>query len=130
MIELFVIAFIHCTGRSCVIFYPRPGQVYISYADCKAQLPEAPSKMTFDAATFQGAEIACLEVPVRDALKDWVALASSNLRDSPSASAKIIGTVKRGTTFRVVAQERKWLRIRTEDGTVGFMWADRAKQIR
>lgn len=130
MLEIFVIAFIHCAGERCVIAYPRPGQVYASYADCKAQLPGASSEAAFDGARFKGAEMACLEVPARDVVEDWVALESSNLRQSPSASAKIIGTVKRGAQLRVIAQERRWLRIETEDGTDGFLWADRAKQLR
>jgi Bacterial SH3 domain len=129
MIEAFVIAFIHCNGQSCVISYPRPGQVYGSYKECKAQLPKSPAGGAFDVKTFEGSEIACIEVLAHVAADDWVALETSNLRKSPAAGADVIGTIKRGTSFQVLGQERKWLSIRTADGARGFLWSDRAKQV-
>jgi Bacterial SH3 domain len=129
MIEAFVIAFIHCNGQSCAIAYPRPGEVYTSYNECKAQLPEAPAGKGFDVKTFVGSEIACIEVLARVAAGEWVALETSNLRKSPSAGSDVIATVKRGTSFQVLGQDQKWLSIQTADGTRGFLWSDRAKKI-
>jgi hypothetical protein len=129
MIEAFVIAFIHCNGESCVISYPRPGEVYLSYKECKAQLPEAPAGKGFDAKTFQGSEIACIEVLAHAAADEWVALETSNLHRSPSADSDVVATVKRGTSFQVLGEEQKWLSIQTADGTRGFLWPDRARKI-
>jgi Bacterial SH3 domain len=129
MIEAFVIAFIHCNGQSCVISYPRPGQVYASYKACKAQLPESPAGTAFDVKTFEGSEIACMEVFAHVAADEWVALETSNLRKSPAPGADVVGTIKRGTSFQVLGQERKWLSIRTADGARGFLWSDRAKKV-
>jgi hypothetical protein len=129
MIEAFVIAFIHCNGQSCVISYPRPAEVYVSYEECKAQLPESPSGRAFDVKTFEGSEIACMEVPAHLAADEWVALETSNLRKSPAPGADVIGTIKRGTSFQVLGQERKWLSIQTADGARGFLWSDRAKKV-
>jgi Bacterial SH3 domain len=129
MIEAFVIAFIHCNGESCVISYPRPGQVYASYTECKAQLPESPAGKGFDVKIFEGSEIACIEVLAHVAADEWVALETSNLRKSPAPGSDVIGTVKRGTSFQVLGQEQKWLSIQTTDGTRGFLWSDRAKRV-
>jgi hypothetical protein len=129
MIEAFVIAFIHCNGESCVISYPRPGQVYASYKECKAQLPQSPAGNAFDVKTFEGSEIACMEVLAHVAAGEWVALETSNLRKSPAPGADVIGTIKRGTSFQVLGQERKWLSIQTADGARGFLWSDRAKKV-
>jgi hypothetical protein len=129
MIEAFVIAFIHCNGESCVISYPRPGQVYTSYKECKAQLPKSPAGRAFDVKTFEGSEIACIEVSAHVAEDDWVTLETSNLRKSPAPGADVIGTIKRGTSFQVLGQERKWLSIQTADGARGFLWSDRAKKV-
>jgi Bacterial SH3 domain len=128
MIEAFVIAFIHCNGQSCVISYPRPGEVYASYNECKAQLPEAPAGKGFDVKTFEGSEIACIEVRAHAAADEWIALETSNLRKSPSAGSDVIATVKRGTSFQVLGQDQKWLSIQTADGRRGFLWSDRAKK--
>jgi hypothetical protein len=129
MIEAFVIAFIHCTGQSCVISYPRPDQAYVSYNECKAQLPEAPAGKGFDGETFEESEIACIEVPVHAAAGGWVTLETSNFRKSPSAGSDVIATVKRGASFQVLAQAGKRLSVQTADGTIGFLWSDRAKKI-
>jgi hypothetical protein len=129
MIEAFVIAFIHCNGQSCVISYPRPGRVYASYKECKAQLPESPAGKGFDVKTFEGSEIACIEVLAHVAADEWVALETSNLRKSPAPGADVIGTVKRGTSFQVLGQDQKWLSIETADGARGFLWSDRAKKV-
>jgi Bacterial SH3 domain len=129
MIEAFVIAFIHCNGQSCVISYLRPGEVYLSYNECKAQLPETPAGKGFDVRTFEGSEIACIEVLAHAAADEWVALETSNLRKSPSADSDVIATVKRGASFQVLGQERKWLSVQMVDGTRGFLWRDRAKKI-
>jgi uncharacterized protein YgiM (DUF1202 family) len=129
MIEAFVIAFIHCNGRNCVVSYPRPGQVYASYEECKAQLPEAPAAKSFDVKTFEGSEIACIEVLVHVAAEEWVALETSNLRKSPAPGSEVIGTIKRGTSFQVLGHEQKWLSIQTADGARGFLWSDRAKKV-
>jgi len=130
MIEAFVIAFIHCNGQSCVISYPRPGEVYLSYNECKAQLPEAPAGKQFDVKTFEGSEIACIEVLAHAATDEWVALETSNIRKGPSAGSEVIATVKRGASFQVLGQERGWLRVQTADGRRGYLWSDRAKQVR
>jgi uncharacterized protein YgiM (DUF1202 family) len=129
MIEAFVIAFIHCNGQSCVISYPRPGQVYASYKECKAQLPESLAGSAFDVKTFEGSEIACMEVLAHVAADEWVALETSNLRKSPAPGADVIGTIKRGTSFQVLGQEGKWLSVQTADGARGFLWSDRAKKV-
>jgi hypothetical protein len=73
VIEAFVIAFIHCNGQSCVISHPRPGRVYSSYIECKSQLPRAPAGKGFDAKTFEGSEIACIEVLAHATADEWVA---------------------------------------------------------
>jgi hypothetical protein len=129
MIEAFVIAFIHCNGQNCVISYPRPGQVYASYKECKAQLPQAPTAKSFDVKTFEGSEIACIEVLAHVAVDDWIALETSNLRKSPAAGSEVIGTIKRGSSFHVLGQEQKWLSIQTADGARGFIWSDRARKV-
>jgi uncharacterized protein YgiM (DUF1202 family) len=130
MLEVFVIAFINCTGQSCAIAYPRPDQTYHSYTECKAQVASAPVGQEFDSQAFQGSELACMEVPDRVGATEWMALETTNLRQGPSVDAAVIDTVKRGTTFRVIAQERKWLSIQTAAGVRGFLWSDRAKKIR
>jgi hypothetical protein len=129
MIEAFVIAFIHCTGQSCAISYPRPDTAYASYNACKVQLPEATTGKGFDGETFEGPEIACVEVPVHAAAEGWVALEASNLHKSPSSGSDVIATVKRGTSFQVLAQEGKWLSVQTAGGTRDFLWSDRAQTI-
>jgi hypothetical protein len=129
MIEAFVIAFIHCNGQSCVISYPRPGEVYLSYNECKAQLPEAPAGKGFDVKAFEGSEIACIEVLAHAGTDEWVALETSNIRKGPSAGAEVIATVKRGASFQVLGQERGWLSVQTADGKRGFLWPDRAKKV-
>jgi hypothetical protein len=129
MIEAFVIAFIHCNGQSCVISYPRPGEVYRSYNECKAQLPETPAGKGFNVKTFEGAEIACIEVLAHAAADEWIALETSNLRKGPSVETEVIGTVKRGTSFQVLGQEQRWLSVQTADGIRGFLWPDRAKKV-
>jgi Bacterial SH3 domain len=130
MIEAFVIAFIHCNGQSCVISYPRPDRVYSSYIECKSQLPEAPTGKGFDVKTFEGSEIACIEVGAQAAADEWIALETSNLRKNPSSGSEIIGTVKRGTSFLILGQDGKWLSVQTADGTRGFLWSDRARENR
>jgi len=129
LIEAFVIAFIHCNGQSCVISYPRPGEVYLSYNECKAQLPETPAGKGFDVKTFEGSEIACIEVLAHAATDEWVALETSNIRKSPSAGSEVIATVKRGASFQVLGQDRGWLSVQTADGARGFLWTDRAKKV-
>jgi hypothetical protein len=116
MIEAFVIAFIHCNGQSCVISYSRPGEAYASYKECKAQLPESPAGKGFDIKTFEGSEIACIEVLAHVAADEWVALETSNLRKNPAPGADVIGTIKRGTSFQILGQERRWLSVQTADG--------------
>jgi hypothetical protein len=129
MIEASVIAFIHCNGRSCVISYPRPDEAYLSYNECKAQLPETPPGQRFDAKTFEGSEIACIEVLAHAAKNEWIALETSNIRKGPSAGSEVIATVKRGSSVQVLGQERRWLSVQTGDGTRGFLWSDRAKKV-
>lgn|SRR5579883_1034352 len=129
MLDAFVIAFIHCAAERCVIAYPRPGHTYSSYNECKAQLPQGAAASRFDLERFEGSEIACIEVPGDIAGDEWVVLATSNLRKGPSIDSEVIDTVKRGTTFHVIGQERKWLDIKTADGATGFLWADRAQKI-
>ncbi|SRR5579883_271295 len=129
MLDAFVIAFIHCAAQRCIISYPRPGQTYSSYRECQAQLPETASAHRFDLEHFQGSEIACIEIPPDIGGDEWIVRETSNLRKGPSVDAEVIGTVKRGTTFHVFGQERKWLDIKTADGATGFLWADRAEKV-
>jgi uncharacterized protein YgiM (DUF1202 family) len=128
MLDVFVIAFIHCAGQECAISYPRPDLAYRSYSECKDQLPVAPAGKRFDSQTFEGSEIACMEVPGRYAADEWTMVETTNLRKGPFAGAEVIGTVKRGTTLLVIAEERKWLNVETADGRRGFVWSDRAKK--
>ena len=129
MLEAFVIAFIHCAGQTCMISYPRPDVAYLSYTECKAQLPEAPVPTEFDSEKFEGSEIACIEVPARSGANNWIAVETTNLRSGPSVEADVIDTVKRGASFLVLARERKWLRVQTADGKLGFVWSDRAREV-
>ncbi len=128
MMDAFVIAFIHCAAQRCVVSYPRPGELYQSYGECQAQLPQQEAAHRFDLERFEGAEIACVEVPAADD-GEWVARETSNLRKGPSVDSEVIGTIRRGAAFRVIGQARKWLNIRTADGTIGFLWADRAEKL-
>jgi uncharacterized protein YgiM (DUF1202 family) len=62
----------------------------------------------------------------------WQALDTTNLRELASASSTVIGTVEKGSTFRVIgrSEDRKWLKIETRDGSTGFYWAARAREMR
>lgn len=129
LFEAFVIAFIHCAGQGCVISYPRPQLAYLSYDKCEAQLQTALASKELESAGSTGSEVACVEVPGRYIADEWMTIEATNLRSGPFAEASVIGTIKRGTTFRAFAQERNWLCIETADGVVGFVWSERAKKI-
>ena len=62
----------------------------------------------------------------------WQALETTNLRELASASSTVIGTVEKGSTFRVIgrSEDRKWLKIETRDGSTGYYWAARAREMR
>jgi hypothetical protein len=123
MLEAFVIAFIHCAGRSCVIAYPRPDLVFASRGACDVGL----AQVVAEAPRPEGAEATCMAVPSAFLADEWIAAQGANLRKGPSADADIIGTVKRGTRFRVMASRGKWLWVETADRKIGFLWSDRAK---
>lgn len=130
MFEAFVIAFVHCAAEACAISYPRPDLVYLSYRECKAQLPRvAEAGKGLGGNTFATSDLRCLEVSGRYIADEWVATEATNLREGPASGASVVGTVKRGTHFRAFAQEGKWLCVETADGTLGFLWSDRAKKL-
>jgi SH3 domain-containing protein len=60
----------------------------------------------------------------------WLALDTTNLREHASASSTAIGTVAKGSTFRVVdrSADGKWLKVETSDGSTGYYWAARARK--
>jgi hypothetical protein len=62
----------------------------------------------------------------------WQALDTTNLRELASSSSAVIGEVVKGSTFRVIdrSEDRKWLRIETRDGSTGYYWAARAREMR
>jgi hypothetical protein len=128
--EAFVIALIHCAGQGCVISYPRPQQAYLSYDKCEAQLQTALARNEPQSADPAGSKVACIEVPGHYIADEWMTIEATNLRSGPFAEANVMGTIKRGTTFRAFAQERNWLCVETADGVVGFVWSERAKKIR
>ncbi|HUJ99411.1 MAG TPA: SH3 domain-containing protein [Stellaceae bacterium] len=130
MFEAFVIAFVRCAAEACAISYPRPDLAYPSYGECKAQLPRfAQVETGMSGNGFAASDLRCLEVAGRYIADEWVATEATNLREGPSSGASVVGTVKRGTHFRAFAVERKWLCIETADGTMGFLWSDRAKKL-
>jgi hypothetical protein len=130
MFEAFVIAFIHCAGQACTISYPRPDLAYSSYGECAAHLPQViQAGKGFGGSGFAPSDLRCLEVSGRYIADEWIALQTTNIRQSPYSDASVVDTVKRGTHFRVFALERKWLCVETADGTIGFLWSDRAKRL-
>jgi uncharacterized protein YgiM (DUF1202 family) len=62
----------------------------------------------------------------------WQALDTTNLRELASASSAVVGEVVKGSTFRVIdrSEDRKWLKIETRDGSTGYYWAARAREMR
>jgi Bacterial SH3 domain len=130
MFEAFVIAFIHCGGQACTISYPRPDLAFSSYGECAAQLPHViQAGRGLGGGGFAPSDLRCLEVSGRYIADEWIALQTTNLRQSPDPGASVVATVKRGTHFRVFALERKWLCVETADGTIGFLWSDRATRL-
>jgi uncharacterized protein YgiM (DUF1202 family) len=127
MFEAFVIAFVRCAAEACAISYPRPDLAYSSFSECEAQLTHVVQAVGGNG--FAASDLRCLEVSGRYIADEWVATEATNLREGPSSGASVVGTVKRGTHFRAFAAERKWLCIETADGTMGFLWSDRAKKL-
>jgi Bacterial SH3 domain len=125
MVEAFVIAFIHCASQGCLITYPRPDLVFAARGQCEAQLPGVAAEKP----KAEAADAACLAVPGAYLADEWIAGQATNLRKGPSAAADIIGTVPRGTRFRVMASRGKWLWVETADRKVGFLWSDRARPM-
>jgi hypothetical protein len=62
----------------------------------------------------------------------WEALDTTNLRELASAVSTVVGTVAKGSTFRVIARsdDGKWLKIERRDGLTGYYWAARAREMR
>jgi hypothetical protein len=62
----------------------------------------------------------------------WQALETTNLRELASAESTVVGTVAKGSTFRVIgrSEDGKWLKIETRDGLTGYCWAARARETR
>jgi hypothetical protein len=130
MFDVFVIAFVRCAAEACAISYPRPDLAYPSYGECKAQLPRvAEADKRLGGNGFAASDLRCLEVSGRYIADEWIASEGTNLRQLPSPSAYVVEIVKRGAHFRAFAQEGKWLCVETADGTMGFLWSERAKKI-
>lgn len=62
----------------------------------------------------------------------WQALDTTNIRELASSLSTVIGTVEKGSTFRVIdrSKDGKWLKIETRDGSTGYYWAARARETR
>jgi SH3 domain-containing protein len=62
----------------------------------------------------------------------WQALDTTNIRELASLLSTVIGTVEKGSTFRVIdrSKDGKWLKIETRDGSTGYYWAARARETR
>ena len=62
----------------------------------------------------------------------WQALDTTNLRELGSSDSAVVGTVAKGSTFRVVGRSKdgQWLKIETRDGSTGYFWAARAREMR
>jgi hypothetical protein len=64
-------------------------------------------------------------------VETWQALETTNLRELASASSTAIGEVAKGSTFRVIdrSKDGKWLKIEMGDGSTGYYWAARAREM-
>jgi hypothetical protein len=51
----------------------------------------------------------------------------TNVRGGPSADARVVGRVARGQVFTTYRQEGEWWRVRTADGTIGYMARSRIR---
>jgi hypothetical protein len=62
----------------------------------------------------------------------WQALETTNLHEIASAGSTVIGEVAKGSTFRLIdrSADGKWLKIETRDGSTGYYWAARAREMR
>jgi Cdc6-like AAA superfamily ATPase len=62
----------------------------------------------------------------------WQALDTTKLRELASADSTVVGTVAKGSTFRVIdrSKDGKWLKIETRDGLTGYYWAARGREMR
>jgi len=127
MFEVFVIAFVRCAAEACAISYPRPDLAYSSFRECETQLPDVVQAVGGNG--FATSDLRCLEVSGRYIADEWIATEATNLREAPSPGANVVSTVKRGAHFRVFSEERKWLCVETADGTIGFLWSERAKKL-
>lgn len=47
---------------------------------------------------------------------------AGRVRDQADTKARILATVAPGTTVTVLAQTKDWMRVRTPDGTTGWLW--------
>jgi hypothetical protein len=83
-------------------------------------------------ALSRDAALASAEKESTRRIEIWQSLDTTNLRDHAAASSAVIGTVKRGSTFRVIdrSKDGKWLKIETRDGSSGYYWAERAREMR
>jgi hypothetical protein len=62
----------------------------------------------------------------------WQALETTNLHEIASGGSTVIGEVAKGSTFRLIdrSADGKWLKIETRDGSTGYYWAARAREMR
>ena len=56
-----------------------------------------------------------------------ITASSLNVRSSAKTNSTVIGTVKKGHTYKVLSQEKQWYEIRLEDGKKGWIAAWYAK---